>query len=273
MADRELQCWSGGHRSSAGMPASTALRRAKQGLKCPRCESPNTKFCYYNNYSLSQPRHFCKTCRRYWTEGGALRNVPVGGGCRKSKKLRSPAESRRHEIGLPPMIPRFNDHRPPASEPPVLFSPTAMGFDCPLNINAAETCGCTVNDDAINVSSIELLRSTNEDLHWRLQKQKLAVLFGGEGADHDDDQRELIIYSQTEPAPAPADEACGGSGPRNVQNSTEWFSECSNYAMLPSSTIVNISNMSSSDVNSTSYWNEGVPAWNDKPAGFDTPLP
>eukprot|EP00249_Psilotum_nudum_P020437 c27702_g2_i1 orf=507-809(+) len=52
-----------------------------QVLKCPRCDSYNTKFCYYNNYSLSQPRHFCKNCRRYWTKGGALRNVPVGGGC------------------------------------------------------------------------------------------------------------------------------------------------------------------------------------------------
>ncbi|KAE8695990.1 Dof zinc finger protein DOF5.7 [Hibiscus syriacus] len=57
--------------------------------KCPRCDSPNTKFCYYNNYSLSQPRHFCKTCRRYWTKGGALRNVPIGGGCRKNNKLKS----------------------------------------------------------------------------------------------------------------------------------------------------------------------------------------
>ncbi|RZC55668.1 hypothetical protein C5167_014524 [Papaver somniferum] len=25
------------------------------------------------------------TCRRYWTKGGALRNVPIGGGCRKNK--------------------------------------------------------------------------------------------------------------------------------------------------------------------------------------------
>nr|GLL18474.1 dof zinc finger protein DOF5.4 [Ipomoea trifida] len=55
-------------------------------LKCPRCDSLNTKFCYYNNYNLSQPRHFCKSCRRYWTKGGVLRNVPVGGGCRKSKR-------------------------------------------------------------------------------------------------------------------------------------------------------------------------------------------
>ncbi|GMH05455.1 hypothetical protein Nepgr_007295 [Nepenthes gracilis] len=55
---------------------------------CPRCNSSNTKFCYYNNYSLSQPRYFCKGCRRYWTQGGTLRNVPVGGGCRKSKRLK-----------------------------------------------------------------------------------------------------------------------------------------------------------------------------------------
>ncbi|XP_052184611.1 dof zinc finger protein DOF4.6-like isoform X2 [Diospyros lotus] len=58
----------------------------EQALNCPRCNSTNTKFCYYNNYSLTQPRYFCKTCRRYWTEGGSLRNVPVGGGSRKNKR-------------------------------------------------------------------------------------------------------------------------------------------------------------------------------------------
>ncbi|KMT05268.1 hypothetical protein BVRB_7g174070 [Beta vulgaris subsp. vulgaris] len=62
-------------------------------LKCPRCESTITKFCYYNNYNLSQPRHFCKSCRRYWTQGGALRNVPVGGGCRRSTKRSSSKSS------------------------------------------------------------------------------------------------------------------------------------------------------------------------------------
>ncbi|KAK4350519.1 hypothetical protein RND71_029832 [Anisodus tanguticus] len=58
-------------------------------IKCPRCDSTHTKFCYYNNYSLSQPRYFCKTCRRYWTKGGTLRNIPVGGGCRKTKNSSS----------------------------------------------------------------------------------------------------------------------------------------------------------------------------------------
>ncbi|XP_050215214.1 dof zinc finger protein DOF3.6-like [Mercurialis annua] len=65
------------------------IPQPETALKCPRCDSTNTKFCYFNNYNLSQPRHFCKTCRRYWTRGGALRNVPVGGGCRRNKKSKS----------------------------------------------------------------------------------------------------------------------------------------------------------------------------------------
>ncbi|XP_076892017.1 uncharacterized protein LOC143543627 [Bidens hawaiensis] len=60
-----------------------------QPLKCPRCDSTHTKFCYYNNYSLTQPRYFCKACHRYWTKGGTLRNIPIGGRCRKTKKVTS----------------------------------------------------------------------------------------------------------------------------------------------------------------------------------------
>ncbi|VVB18256.1 unnamed protein product [Arabis nemorensis] len=58
----------------------------QEQLPCPRCDSTNTKFCYYNNYNFSQPRHFCKSCRRYWTHGGTLRDIPVGGVSRKSSK-------------------------------------------------------------------------------------------------------------------------------------------------------------------------------------------
>ncbi|KAL1558592.1 dof zinc finger protein DOF3.1-like [Salvia divinorum] len=81
-----------------------------QALKCPRCDSANTKFCYYNNYSLSQPRYFCKSCRRYWTKGGTLRNVPVGGGCRKNKRSSSSSSSsssskRSQDYPLPSPIP------------------------------------------------------------------------------------------------------------------------------------------------------------------------
>ncbi|GFH28624.1 Dof-type domain-containing protein, partial [Haematococcus lacustris] len=27
---------------------------------CPRCQSSDTKFCYYNNYNVNQPRFYCK---------------------------------------------------------------------------------------------------------------------------------------------------------------------------------------------------------------------
>ncbi|CAN0871319.1 Dof zinc finger protein DOF5.4 [Linum grandiflorum] len=81
------------HSISGGARFFAGDRRLKpqhhQAVNCPRCDSVNTKFCYYNNYNLSQPRHFCKSCRRYWTNGGVLRNVPVGGGCRKPKRSTS----------------------------------------------------------------------------------------------------------------------------------------------------------------------------------------
>ncbi|XP_019157379.1 PREDICTED: cyclic dof factor 4 [Ipomoea nil] len=60
-------------------------KRPEKIIPCPRCKSTETKFCYFNNYNVNQPRHFCKGCQRYWTAGGALRNVPVGAGRRKNK--------------------------------------------------------------------------------------------------------------------------------------------------------------------------------------------
>ncbi|KAG8391962.1 hypothetical protein BUALT_Bualt01G0241800 [Buddleja alternifolia] len=94
-----------------------------QVVNCPRCHSTNTKFCYYNNYSLTQPRYFCKTCRRYWTAGGTLRNVPVGGGSRKNKKSISnnPSSSLSsnsshnqlpHDLNRPNNISHFSSQNP-----------------------------------------------------------------------------------------------------------------------------------------------------------------
>jgi hypothetical protein len=74
--------------------------RQQQQLECPRCRSTNTKFCYYNNYSTAQPRHFCRACRRYWTHGGTLRDVPVGG-----KRRRVSAEPSSAASASPPPMP------------------------------------------------------------------------------------------------------------------------------------------------------------------------
>ncbi|KAK9272869.1 hypothetical protein L1049_003247 [Liquidambar formosana] len=65
------------------------LKKPDKILPCPRCNSMDTKFCYYNNYNVNQPRHFCKNCQRYWTAGGSMRNVPVGAGRRKNKNSAS----------------------------------------------------------------------------------------------------------------------------------------------------------------------------------------
>ncbi|RYR16826.1 hypothetical protein Ahy_B03g061708 isoform A [Arachis hypogaea] len=63
------------------------MKKPNKIIACPRCKSMETKFCYFNNYNVNQPRHFCKACHRYWTAGGALRNVPVGAGRRKVQKF------------------------------------------------------------------------------------------------------------------------------------------------------------------------------------------
>ena len=52
---------------------------------CARCHSNETRFCYYNNGLLSQPRYYCRSCQRYWTEGGTQRNLPKGSGRRKDR--------------------------------------------------------------------------------------------------------------------------------------------------------------------------------------------
>ncbi|KAE8734801.1 Dof zinc finger protein DOF5.3 [Hibiscus syriacus] len=98
--------------NSKGQQERKPRPQQEQALKCPRCESTNTKFCYYNNYSLSQPRYFCKSCRRYWTKGGTLRNVPVGGGCRKNK--RSSSSKRSQDQPVTPNTNQFiTTHLPP----------------------------------------------------------------------------------------------------------------------------------------------------------------
>lgn len=105
----ELDNWTSSSQNS--LPEPPLIKRQPppkpEPLKCPRCDSINTKFCYYNNYNKSQPRHYCKGCKRHWTEGGTLRNVPVGGG-RKNKRLR-PTDPVDHIIGKKRVTLEVND--------------------------------------------------------------------------------------------------------------------------------------------------------------------
>ncbi|PKU72450.1 dof zinc finger protein DOF5.7-like [Dendrobium catenatum] len=100
---------------AGGTPA--LQNSATPHLKCPRCDSTNTKFCYYNNYSLAQPRHFCRTCKRYWTRGGTLRDVPIGGGCRKHKRHNKPKSAIVAALPNSPTLRQLaNPLRPPAAD-------------------------------------------------------------------------------------------------------------------------------------------------------------
>ncbi|XP_057805164.1 cyclic dof factor 1-like [Salvia miltiorrhiza] len=78
------------------------LKKPDKIIPCPRCKSMDTKFCYYNNYNVNQPRHFCKSCQRYWTAGGTMRNVPVGAGRRKNKNCRHVAADGFHNLSFNP---------------------------------------------------------------------------------------------------------------------------------------------------------------------------
>ncbi|CAI9785246.1 unnamed protein product [Fraxinus pennsylvanica] len=71
--------------SESGVSQEKTPKKPDKILPCPRCKSMDTKFCYFNNYNVNQPRHFCKMCQRYWTSGGTMRNVPVGSGRCKNK--------------------------------------------------------------------------------------------------------------------------------------------------------------------------------------------
>ncbi|CBI31946.3 unnamed protein product, partial [Vitis vinifera] len=91
-ADKETS--KDGEQSEISGSQEKTLKKPDKILPCPRCNSMDTKFCYYNNYNVNQPRHFCKNCQRYWTAGGTMRNVPVGAGRRKNKN--SSASQYRH---------------------------------------------------------------------------------------------------------------------------------------------------------------------------------
>lgn len=88
------------HQETSTLITTTTVKQPPQQLPCPRCHSQDTKFCYYNNYTTSQPRHFCRRFRRHWTHGGVLRNIPVGGGTRKNTKRKNPWTPPHHHFGL-----------------------------------------------------------------------------------------------------------------------------------------------------------------------------
>ncbi|XP_064942469.1 dof zinc finger protein DOF1.4-like [Musa acuminata AAA Group] len=142
----------------------SASEHAQAALTCPRCDSSNTKFCYFNNYSLSQPRHFCKACKRYWTHGGALRNVPVGGGCRKNKRAKMPVAA---STG-PPNRPQPHLLAPPDPIPSISVQISSSSYlGAAASLYALQTAAASSSSD---MSSIQIpsFTSTAFDLQSHL---------------------------------------------------------------------------------------------------------
>ncbi|CAA2966767.1 dof zinc finger protein DOF5.7-like [Olea europaea var. sylvestris] len=304
---------------------TSAVKQQEPALKCPRCDSPNTKFCYYNNYSQTQPRHFCKTCRRYWTRGGALRNVPIGGGCRKSKKMKA-FNSRlsgdsKDSIGSsgigglefiqgisPAMdfplgglnFPRLNYPNTGlfnqfssfgnmsnnytsaiASNSCFSLDPSGssprLGFNFPLSsslkhgetgtLRLQEMGGGSLNVHSSLETSIESLSSINQDLHWKLQQQRLAMHFVEEirkencassvNLEPPIQKPEALLFQNLEIAKK---EASGFGSSRkeesSVNLSTEWFFDNSYAPVTP---IPPNGNANANE--NSSNWNEIQASW------------
>ncbi|GKD61329.1 DOF zinc finger protein DOF5.7-like protein [Tanacetum coccineum] len=145
--------------------------------------------------------------KTYWTKGGALRKVPIGGGCRK-KKTR-PCSSRdlsSLEIGglnlftglsPPAMDFQLNGLNQFSSSTSSINPPPFMNLDClrlkfPLikqdhshqlhgGLASFQEFGITNN----LATSIESLSCINQDLHWKLQQQRRASLFSGVGGENE----------------------------------------------------------------------------------------
>ncbi|KAK7330349.1 hypothetical protein VNO77_24540 [Canavalia gladiata] len=141
------------------------LKKPDKVLPCPRCNSMDTKFCYYNNYNINQPRYFCKACQRYWTAGGTMRNVPVGAGRRKNKNS---ASHYRH-ITISEALQAARIDAPNGTHLPTLKTNgrvLSFGLDAPI---------CDSMASVLNLGEKKALNGTRNGFHHGLEDQRLPL--------------------------------------------------------------------------------------------------
>ncbi|GMJ00006.1 cycling DOF factor 3 [Hibiscus trionum] len=159
-------------RSDGTKSQEKTLKKPDQILPCPRCNSMDTKFCYYNNYNINQPRHFCKACQRYWTAGGTMRNVPVGAGRRKNKNS---ASQYRH-ISISEVLQAARMDAPTAAHHPSLKSNgrvLSFGLDAPI---------CDSMASVLNLGEKKVVNGTRNGFHG-LEGQRVSVANRRENGD------------------------------------------------------------------------------------------
>lgn len=153
----------------------TTLKKPDKILPCPRCNSMDTKFCYYNNYNVNQPRHFCKNCQRYWTAGGTMRNVPVGAGRRKNKN----STSHYRQITVPEALQNVRTDLPNGVHHPSLKpngTVLTFGSDTPL---------CESMASVLNLADKTMHNCPRNEFH-RPEELRIPVPYasGEKGDDH-----------------------------------------------------------------------------------------
>ncbi|KAL3629460.1 hypothetical protein CASFOL_026682 [Castilleja foliolosa] len=114
-------------------------------FKCPRCNSLDTKFRYFNNNSLTQPRYYCKTCKRQWTIGGNLRNVPFGGKSRSGKQTKA-SSSRYDNPRCQPPLPMIQSH----TNPPEMVSTQNSSYYFDDEITCLDAIKSLIHPEVIN---------------------------------------------------------------------------------------------------------------------------
>ncbi|KAL9380943.1 hypothetical protein Peur_026600 [Populus x canadensis] len=165
------------------------LKKPDKIIPCPRCNSMDTKFCYYNNYNVNQPRHFCKNCQRYWTAGGTMRNVPVGAGRRKNKNS---ASHYRH-ITIPEALQNGRADVPNGVHHPSLKTNGTVltfGSDAPLHESMASV---------LNLADKTMRNCTMNGFH-KPEALRVPVSYGGgeNGDDHSNGSSVTVSNSSDE---------------------------------------------------------------------------
>ncbi|XP_019167102.1 PREDICTED: cyclic dof factor 1-like [Ipomoea nil] len=121
------------------------LKKPDKILPCPRCNSMDTKFCYYNNYNVNQPRHFCRSCQRYWTAGGSMRNLPVGAGRRKNKSSASHCHITISNANVSDALHAMQPEAPNGFHFPAHLKPDATVLSFSPNASLRECMGSVLN--------------------------------------------------------------------------------------------------------------------------------
>ncbi|KDP27160.1 hypothetical protein JCGZ_19859 [Jatropha curcas] len=155
-------------------------------LPCPRCNSMDTKFCYYNNYNVNQPRHFCKNCQRYWTAGGTMRNVPVGAGRRKNKN----SGSHYRHITVSEALQNVGTDIPNGVHHPALKSNGTVltfGSDTPLHESMASV---------LNLAEKTMQNSPRNGFH-KPEALRIPVSYGGVGKGDDNSNGPSVMASNS----------------------------------------------------------------------------